>query len=61
MQNLKSSAGNKTVGGHFVGEHEAPLAYAAARREVYVPAYLFQLEKVRDVVEMLRERRRSTR
>ena len=54
MKGLKRSARNKTVGGHFVGEDKKPLDYLAARRDIYVPAYLFHLEKVRDVVETLR-------
>ena len=54
MKNLKRSARNKTVGGHFVGEDKEPLDYLAARREIYVPAYLLQLEKMRGVVETLR-------
>jgi hypothetical protein len=54
MKKLKRSARGKTVGGHFVGEGKEPLGYLAARREIYVPAYLLQLEQMRDVVETLR-------
>lgn len=51
---LKRSSRGKTVSGHFVGPDEAPLAYAEARRRLYVPAYLRQLEQLEDVVEQLR-------
>jgi len=54
MKNLKRPARNDTVGGHFVGKDKQPLDYLAARREIYVPAYLLHLEKMRDVVETLR-------
>jgi hypothetical protein len=54
MQKLKRSARKDTVGGHFVGENKEPLDYLAARREIYVPAYLLHLQKKRDVVERLR-------
>jgi len=54
MKNLKRPARDETVGGHFVGKDKQPLDYLAARREIYVPAYLLHLEKTRDVVETLR-------
>jgi len=54
MKGLKRSARNKKVGGHFICENKEPLDYLAARREIYVPAYLFHLKKMRDVVERLR-------
>jgi hypothetical protein len=54
MKNLKRPARNDTVGGHFVGKDKQPLDYLAARREIYVPAYVLHLKKMRDVVEKLR-------
>ena len=54
QRKLKRSARGQTVGGHFGGIDKEPLDYLAARREIYVPAYLLHLEKMRGVVETLR-------
>jgi hypothetical protein len=54
--NLKrKTAGGARVEGYYFGEGRGALTYAAARRQIYVPAYLSVLEnQARDCVEQLR-------
>lgn len=54
--NLKrKTAGGARVDGYYFGEGRGALTYAAARRQIYVPAYLSVLEnQARDCVEQLR-------
>ena len=54
--NLKrKTAGGARVEGYYFGAGRGALTYAAARRQIYVPAYLSVLEnQARDCVEQLR-------
>jgi hypothetical protein len=53
--NLKRKGGASGRPSFYFGEGRGALAYAAARREIYVPAYLSVLEnQARDCVEQLR-------
>lgn len=61
MKDLKRSTRKKVMSGHFVGEGKPALNYEQARKQIYVPAYVAQLEKMGAVVERLRDLARQRR